>query len=251
MALIEPYADMDALVKSVTDVIVHEGMSAGMLRGIYTLALCGGRTPQQLYRNLAQEPFRTRLPWRQTHVFFTDERCVPPDHPDSNYKLLKELLLDHVPIDAERIHRMRGEDPDPVKAAADYEKEIRAVLAPVKKGEYPVFDLVLLGMGKDAHVASLFPYHKALHDIDRWVISEFIDEKRGTRITLSPQLLNNARSTLMLVTGEEKARALMAVIEGPEVPDSLPAQRIAYGANYLRWMVDREALSMMSGVHLR
>lgn len=250
MALIEPYADMDALVASVTDVIVHEGMSAGMVRGIFTLALCGGTTPQALYRNLTREPFRSRLPWRQTHVFFTDERCVPPDHPDSNYRLLKELLLDHVPIAPERIHRMRGED-EPHAAAAAYEKEIRALLGPVKRDDYPVFDIALLGMGKDGHIASIFPYHKSLHDIDRWVMAEFIDDKRGTRITLSPNVLNNARSTLMLVSGEEKARTLMAVIEGPQVPDSLPAQRIAYGAKYVRWMIDRDAGSKMSGVHLR
>lgn len=250
MALVEPFPNLDALVAALTEVIVNESISNTMIRGRFTLALPGGTTPQPLYRHLASPEQRTRIAWAKVHVFFTDERCVPPGDQASNYRLVRELLLDHVPIPPEQVHRMRGED-EPKAAAAAYEKELRGVIGPLKGREFGVLDLALLGLGSDGHIASLFGGKKALHDLERWAISEYIDEARGTRITMSPWLLNNARSTIVMVSGEDKARALMAVLEGPEVPDALPAQRIAYGANYVRWMIDAAAGKMLGSAFTR
>lgn len=245
MALVEPFANLDALVAALTEVIVNESISSIMLRGQFTIALPGGTTPQPLFRHLAGPEQRGRVHWPQVHVFFTDERCVPPTDAASNYRLVRELLLDHVPIPPGQVHRIRGED-EPKTAAAAYEKELRGVIGPLKGREFGTLDLALLGLGRDGHIASLFAGKKALHDLERWAIAEYIDEARGTRITMSPWLLNNARSTIVMVWGEDKARALMAVLEGPEVPDALPAQRIAYGARYVRWMIDDAAGKMLS-----
>ncbi len=247
MALVEPYPNLNALVTAVAEVIVNESISNVMLRGRFTLALPGGSTPQPLFRYLASPEQRVRVPWEQVHVFFVDERCVPPTDEASNYRQARELLLDHVPIPAGQVHRMRGED-EPKAAAAAYEQEMRAVIGPLKGREFGVLDLALLGLGTDGHIASLFPSHKAAHDLTRWAIAEYIDEARGTRITLSPWILNNARSTIVMVSGEDKARALMAVLEGPEVPDALPAQRIAYGAVYVRWMIDEPAGRLLNSL---
>ncbi len=250
MALVEPFADVDRLVAALTEVIVNESISNVMLRGRFILALPGGTTPQPLYAHLAQPEQRVRVPWDKVHVFFTDERCVPPDDERSNYRLVKEMLLDHVPVPAEQVHRMRGED-EPKAAAAAYEKQLRSVIGPLKGKEFGVLDLALLGLGKDGHIASLFAGKKSLHDLERWVMSEYIDEARGTRLTMSPWLLNNARSTIVMVWGAEKAGALMAVLDGPEVPNALPAQRIAYGANYVRWMIDMPAGRLLGKPSMR
>jgi len=246
MALVEPFANLNALVAALTEVVVNESISSTMLRGQFTLAVPGGTTPQPLFRHLASPEQCLRIHWPKVHVFFTDERCVPPTDQASNYRLAREMLLDHVPIPPGQVHRIHGED-EPKAAAAAYEKELRGVIGPLKGREFGELDLVLLGLGSDGHVASLFAGKKALHDLERWVIAEHVDEARGTRITMSPWLLNNARSTIVMVWGQDKARALMAVLEGPEVPNALPAQRIAYGARYVRWMIDDAAGKLLSG----
>lgn len=166
-----------------------------------TLALAGGSTPRGLYRRLAAAP----LDWAETDVFFSDERCVPPTHAESNYAMAQETLLRHVPA---RVHRMPGEACD----AAAYERELRAVFPQTP----PVFDLILLGLGADGHTASLFPGDPALDERERWVLR--VEQPDYARLTFTPPLLSAARAVLLLVAGERKREALSRLLAGDDVP---------------------------------
>jgi 6-phosphogluconolactonase len=150
------------------------------------VALAGGSTPRAAYALLATEEFAARVDWSRVHVLWGDERCVPPDDPDSNYRMAREALLDKIPIPTENVHRIRGELP-PDEAAAAYQAELEAVL-----GAGGRFDLVLLGMGVDGHTASLFPGTAALHEGERWVVAAFVDKLSAWRVTLTPVVLNAA-----------------------------------------------------------
>ncbi|MGH7536268.1 MAG: 6-phosphogluconolactonase, partial [Gemmatimonadales bacterium] len=159
-------ADPAALAQEAAERFAGIAAKALARAGRFTVALTGGSTPKRLYTLLAAEPYRSRLPWPETHVFWGDERCVPPDHPESNYRMAHDALLRHLPIPPAQIHRMHGEDPDPERAAAEYEQCLRTVFAP-RAGTLPRFDLVLLGMGADGHTASLFPHTGALREQQR------------------------------------------------------------------------------------
>src|SRR6185295_5311122 len=209
--------------------------------GRFTWALSGGSTPRALYRLLASEPYRERLPWRAIHFFWGDERHVPPDHAESNFRMAREAMLDAVPVPAENIHRIAGEEPDTVRAAKLYEDELRSFFA-LAPGEWPRFDLVLLGLGKDGHTASLFPGSAAVRERERLVVAPWVEAQRAFRITLTPPVLSHARRTLFLISGAEKATALQAVLAGEREPDRYPAQAVK--GNRL-WLVDREAARLL------
>lgn len=216
--------------------------------GRFTVALAGGSTPTLLYSRLAAEPYRTRLPWQKTHIFWGDERTVPPGHPDSNFGRAKALLLDRVQLPADHVHRMEAERADVDAAARDYEAEIARIFAAQSSGEPPVFDLILLGLGADGHTASLFPYTQALRQITRWVAPNYIATLRINRLTLTPPILNRAATILFLVSGGGKASVLQAVLQGPADPDRLPAQLIRPVAGRLVWLVDHDAASRLGKV---
>ena len=239
MTAIEVFANGNALLDAAADVVTASAVDGIAARGCFILALSGGSTPQGLYRRLATEPRRTRIDWTRVHLCWGDERCVPPTHPDSNFRMAREALIDHVGIPEAQVHRMRGDDL-PREAAAAYEAELRALLAPSGGTGAGAFDLVLLGLGPDGHTASLFPGGTAGRETARWVLAEQIDDTRGWRITLTPPVLNAARSIVFLVAGPDKAEALAAVLEGPLLPDVWPAQRIARGGGNVRWMIDRD-----------
>lgn len=187
-------------------------------RGRFAVALAGGTTPRGLYALLAgggDPPFRERVPWGATHVFFGDERAVPPDHPDSNYRMASETLLSRVPIPAENVRRIPAERPDPRAAAEEYERTIRAFFAP-PPGVTPRFDLVLLGLGTDGHTASLFPGGAAIRETTRLVAAERTGRSDTWRITLTLPILNASACVMFLVSGGAKAAALRAVLRGPE-----------------------------------
>lgn len=193
-----------------------------------SVALTGGSTPRVFYRRLAEEPFRSRLPWDLLHFFWGDERHVPPDHADSNFRMAHEALLAAVPVPPENVHRIPAEDPDPARAASAYERTLRvffAVPAGVA-GVFPRFDILLLGLGPDAHIASLFPGNPALHERERLVIAPWAEKLGVFRITLTVPVLNRAARTFFLVSGAEKADAVYAVLKGERDPDRFPGQLI-------------------------
>jgi 6-phosphogluconolactonase len=234
------FASGDELMWAAAEEVVSRAEEAVRERGRFAWALSGGSTPRALFRLLAGPPQRERMPWSAAHVFWGDERHVPPDHPDSNFRMARESLLDAVPIPPGNIHRILAEEPADA-AAADYEAELRAFFA-LAPGEWPRFDLVLLGLGKEAHTASLFPGGEAVRETRRLVVAPWVESQRTHRITLTPPVLNHARLVAFLVTGEDKAEALRAVLEGERDPDRYPAQIVE--GNRL-WMVDEAAAQLL------
>lgn len=236
--------DAAAAARRAAEEVVARAEAAVRARGRFAVALAGGRTPQALHALLADPaaPFRARVPWGETEVFFGDERCVPPDHPDSNYGAARAALLDHVPLAPARVHRWRGEDPDPEAAARAYEAELRAALGP--GGGAPRLDLALLGLGGDGHTASLFPGTAALAVTDRLAAANRVPRLDAWRLTLTLPALRAARAVLFLVAGEEKAEAVRAVLE--EEAD-LPAARVRPDDGALLWVLDAAAASRLGG----
>ncbi len=202
--------------------------------GSFTVALAGGSTPEATYEILARD-YADGLDWSKVHVFFGDERTVPPDHEDSNYRMAHEALLSHVPVGG--VHRMRGELP-PTQAAAAYEGELREFFG--ASDEPPSLDLILLGIGEDGHTASLFPETSALEVHDRWVVANPVLKLETTRLTLTVPVINSARAVNFLVAGEGKAEALKQILEGDADPRQYPA-RLVQPADGPVWMVDRAA----------
>jgi 6-phosphogluconolactonase len=237
-------ADVEELMRAAADEVARRADEAVREHGRFAWALSGGSTPRDLYRLLASPPHRDRMPWSAIHVFWGDERHVPPDHPDSNYRMAHEALLSKVPIPPAQVHRIKGEHPDARQAAEDYEQTLRACFQ-VSAGQRPRFDLILLGLGPEGHTASLFPGTQALHETRRLVVSSWVGKLFTERITLTPPVLNNAAGVIFLVSGEEKALALKAVLEGPDEPEQLPAQLIRPAHGRLLWLVDRAAASLL------
>jgi 6-phosphogluconolactonase len=239
-------AEQTALAKEAAERCVRIAQEALARGGRFTIALSGGSTPKSLYSLLADEPYSTRVPWSKTHVFWGDERAVPPGDPDSNFGMAKTTLLDHVPIPADRVHRMQAERDDLDLAAREYEAEIARSFGVPAGAEPPAFDLILLGLGPDGHTASLFPHTEAARERARWVVRNHVPNLKSDRLTLTPPILNQASTVLFLVAGTDKAPALQAVLEGPADPDRLPAQLIRPTAGRLIWLVDRAAAGMLT-----
>jgi len=206
-------------------------------RGRYLVALSGGSTPRQLYTLLAQPPFVQQIEWGKVHFFWGDERCVPPDHPESNYRMVAESLLAHVPVPQENVHRAPVEAGDPEAVAAAYEEALRRffLLGP---GGLPRFDLVLLGMGADGHTASLFPGSPALEETSRLVVAAYTEALGSHRVTFTLPLINHARTAAFLVAGVDKRESLSAVLGGES---RLPAGRVRPANGEVYWFVDRAA----------
>jgi 6-phosphogluconolactonase len=234
---IRVFAEVRELMQAAAEEVVRRAEEAVREHGRFAWALSGGSTPRDLYRLLASPPHRDRIPWSAVHVFWGDERHVPPDHPDSNFRMAREALLDAVPLPAANVHRIRAEEPDAAVAANAYEAELRAFFQGA-----PHFDLVLLGLGKDAHTASLFPGGDAVRERERLVVAPWVESQHSFRITLTPPVLNRARLCAFLISGEDKAEALRAVLEGERDPERYPAQIVE--ANRL-WMVDRAAARLL------
>jgi 6-phosphogluconolactonase len=240
MSDVRIFPDGAELARAAAEEFARRAGESIRARERFTVALSGGSTPRRLFTLLAdaEQPFRDRIDWRAVQIFWGDERHVPPDHPESNYRMTRETLLDAVPIPTENVHRVRGEEPDAARAADLYESELRAFFAGV-----PRFDLVLLGLGPDAHTASLFPYTAALRERERWVAAPWIEKLATFRITLTPAVLNRAAAVIFLVQGGEKADALHAVLAGERDVDRFPAQVIDPREGELLWLVDRAAAS--------
>lgn len=222
--------------------VLARGAEAVTARGAFSLALAGGSTPRALYALLADPggPFAARMPWERTQVFFGDERHVSPDHPDSNFRMASQALLERVPVPAENVHRIRGELPDADAAAAAYERELRATL-----GEPPALDLVLLGLGEDGHTASLFPGSPALEERERWVVAPWVEPLGKRRITLTLPALEAARQVIFLVTGAGKSASLRRALREPSGAEPVPASRVRPGSGRVLWLADRAAAASL------
>jgi len=227
---LEVYPDAGSLVRAAAEHFAAQAAEATDARGRFLVALAGGATPRAAYALLASDDFALRVDWLRVYVFWGDERCVPPDHADSNYRMAREALLDHIPIPASNIHRIRGELP-PEQAAVACEAELRAVL-----GAEGRFDLILLGMGSDGHTASLFPGTKALEERGRWVAANFVEKLDAWRVTLTLPAINATRQVTFLVSGADKAGTLARVRAG----DPLPAGLVQPVEGELAWLVESD-----------
>jgi 6-phosphogluconolactonase len=205
-------------------------------RGRFSAALSGGSTPGALYRRLAGEPYRSEIPWSGVHFFWSDERCMPPDDSESNYRLADSALLSHVPIVPDQVHRILGEM-GPERAAHLYELALHDFFC----GPLARFDLVLLGLGEDGHVASLFPGSAALLERERLAVAAEAryQDRPAQRVTLTLPAINSAREILFLVTGRAKAGIVQTILEGPDT--GLPAQLARPTAGRVTWLLDGEA----------
>lgn len=206
-----------------------------------SVALAGGNTPRRVYELLATERFKKRVEWPQVYLFFGDERCVPPEHPDSNYAMAYEALISRVPIPAKNVHRIIGEGNANENALA-YENQLRTFFAGLT---WPRFDLVLLGMGEDGHTASLFPGSAALRETSRWVSPTRNEQSGQERITLTLPVFNQARRIMVLVTGKKKAQRLKEVLRPQPGSEQLPVQAITPIKGMLEWLADAEAASLL------
>ncbi len=201
--LLVPLLDPAAVAEAAAEIFVASADSAVARQDRFVVALSGGSTPRRLYELLAAPPYRDRIPWDRTVVVFGDERCVPAEHRDSNYRMARETLLDHVPLERDRVLPMAGHLANPHRAALFYENGLKALFP---DQAWPSIDLVLLGVGEDGHTASLFPGTEALKVDDRWVVANYVSRLESWRITLTLPVLNHASMALFLVTGEAKAQ---------------------------------------------
>ena len=214
----------------------------------FTAALSGGSTPRTFLEILAGPEFSQRIQWESVHLFQVDERCVPPEHLQSNYRMIHGTLLRPVPAAADNFHRMQAELPDRDAASAEYEAEIRNVLAP-PEGQPPRFDLIFLGLGSDGHTASLFPGSAALAENSKWVSPNFVEKLQMHRLTLTYPVLNAASEVVFLVAGAGKAEILRQVLEGKREPNQFPAQGIQPAGGNVRWYLDRAAAQALRKTH--
>ena len=222
--------------------LAEEAVSA---RGRVRIAVSGGSTPRDTFALLADpaHPFVKRMPWHNLELFFVDERTVPPDHPESNYRMTREALLDHVNLRPDQIHRIQGEL-EPEVAAAQYEYDLRRSFR-LEGAEAPRFDIVSLGMGDDGHTASLFPHTEAIHEMGRLVVANQVPQKDTWRVTLTWPVINHAREVFFLIGGPDKARPLHDVFLGPKDVESLPSQLIWPASGILTLILDKAAAALL------
>ncbi len=235
----------EAVAQAAAALFSTEAIAAVKARGVARIAISGGSTPKRMFSILADpnEAYAAGTPWENLELFWVDERCVPPTDAESNYKMTKEALLDHVPLSAARIHRMEGEL-DPHEAAARYESEIRNTFR-LEGAETPTFDLVLLGMGDDGHTASLFPHTDALNETSLIVTPNHVPQKDTWRITLTKPVINQGREVAFLIEGAAKAEILAKVLLGPYDPETTPSQLIRPASGKVSFLLDAAAASKL------
>ena len=232
------------LFRAAADEIIRAASDAVGQRGRFTIALSGGSTPRNLYTLIAANA-GSSLPWDQMFFFWGDERHVPPGDPENNYRMARETLLSKVPVPQANVFPIPTENPDAAAAADAYEQTLRKFFA-VATGEFPRFDLILLGMGPDGHTASLFPETEALQEKSRLVVANVVEKLKTTRITLTLPVLNAARCVAFLVSGTDKAAVLHEVLEGNAPGEKYPSKLVRPGDGKLIWFVDRAAASELS-----
>ncbi|MDA8137610.1 MAG: 6-phosphogluconolactonase [Desulfobacteraceae bacterium] len=238
--MIRVLPDLDALGRAAAELFARQARLAISRRQRFAVALSGGQTPRGLYELLAAPPWRDAIDWQKIHVFWGDERCVPPDDPRSNARMARAALLDHVPVPPDQIHPILCHQ-NPARSAERYRDLLRDFFGNTP----PVFDLILLGLGEDGHTASLFPQAQILHDSTAWTASVYVEAQAMHRVTLMPALINQARLVVFLVSGAAKAAILKAVLSEPADPVRWPAQLIRPGSNELVWLADMAAAAQL------
>ncbi len=236
MTSIEIFKDPSSQTNAAIDLFISLAQAAIEERGRFSAALSGGSTPSGLYAGLAEPEHRDMLDWTHVHLFFGDERHVPPDHPNSNFNMVQEKLFSKIPIPQNNVHRVMAEL-DPRLAAFNYEDQLRRFFV----GEWPRFDLVLLGMGDDGHTASLFPRTAGLNEEQRWFIANFVPNLGEWRLTLSKNAINAARKIVVLVGGQSKAEMVAEVLSENNSQVKKPIQMISPVDGDCVWLLDREA----------
>jgi len=232
-------SDLEELERAAAGEVARLARQAGPKQS-FAVALSGGTTPKGMYARLAQDPYRGLVPWPALQVFWGDERHVPPDHPDSNYRMASETLLSKVPVPAANVHRIRAENPDAVAAAKEYAASLRAFFR-LRDGETPRFHLVLLGVGADGHVASLFPGSEALRERADLVAAPWVESLGVRRITLTPPALTNAACILLLACGGAKQAAIRQVLSGDGTVETCPALLLREARGRVVIIADRAA----------
>lgn len=242
--------DGEAVSRAAADLFQRACRDAVEARGVFSVALAGGSTPRGLYSLLATDPLlRDSIPWDRVEFFWGDERHVPPDHRDSNYRMAHEAMLSRVPVRPERVHRVPSEQPDPAVAASLYEAELRRTLDADR--DVPRLDLILLGLGPDGHTASLFPGTHALSERRRVYAANRVDSLATDRITATFPLLNAARQVVFVVAGAEKAPAVRSILAPDADTPVLPARLVRPEGGTLHWVVDRAAARQLTGDGVR
>jgi 6-phosphogluconolactonase len=232
------------LFQAAAEEFIRAATDAVTKRGRFTVALSGGSTPRNMYTLIAANASAS-LPWDRMFFFWGDERHVPPDDADSNYRMANEALLSKAPIPPANVFPVPAENPDAAAAAEAYEQTLRKFFA-LASGEFPRFDLILLGMGPDGHTASLFPETSALQEKSRLVVANWVEKLKTSRITLTLPVLNAARCVTFLVSGTEKATVLREVLEGSAPAEKYPSKLVQPDEGRLIWLVDRAAASELS-----
>lgn len=235
------YPDSEALAQAAAELFIELVNDAIAERGQCHVALAGGATPRATYAALARETCAARVDWSRVQVYWGDERCVPPNSLDSDFRLAWETLLAHVPIPAEHVHRMRGEL-EPRAAMEEYDALLHQAFPGVS---WPRFDLILLGLGTDGHTASLFPGTAALAETERWVAANFVPQLDAWRLTLTLPAINHAANILFLVSGARKAEILREALRPADHSAPLAARRVHPIHGTLRWLVDAEAAALL------
>ena len=240
---VQVFDDAEGVARAAAELFARLAREAVEERGAFSVALSGGTTPRRVYELLASDEYKVQAPWPKVHVFFGDERAVPADHAESNYRMANEALLSRVTIPSENVHRIEGLG-DAAANASNYESVMRRFFGDV---DWPRFDLVFLGMGDDGHTASLFPNTAALAEQRTWVAASWVEKFNAWRITLTANAINAARRVVFLVTGASKVERLREVLNGARDPSRLPSQMIRPTDGALQWYVDRAAAAKIQG----
>jgi 6-phosphogluconolactonase len=238
---LEIYDDASALIKALDKRIFDLSEEAIAREGVCTISLSGGSTPKALYEHMASV-YNDKYDWANTLWFLGDERCVPHDDDESNFKMINTALFSKVPLPKENIFATENQDTDPKDAAAKYESKMVEVIK-ARSGQVPVFDIILLGLGPDGHTASLFPGSKALEETERYFVENWVDKFQSYRLTSTYPLLNCARNVIFLVSGNGKAEIVDRVLNSTE--QKYPAQNVRPTAGKLRWFLDKPAVEAM------
>ncbi len=233
--------DRSELAETAANIFTSTAKECVTQKNLFTVAISGGSTPRDMHKLLAEEPYGSAIPWDKTHIFWVDERCVGVDDPASNFGLAKKDFLKRIPILLEHIHPMPGEIA-PEEGVKNYQGEMQKVFQ-TREEDFPIFDLIFLGMGEDGHTASLFPGAKSPGAPDRWVTAVKGGNPNVYRLTLTYDVLNRAQRVYFLVSGKKKAPIVKTVLENKDV--RLPAQKIQPVKGKLTWLLDREAASLL------
>jgi 6-phosphogluconolactonase len=235
--------DVDELNRKAAERFIGRATQAIQQSGQFTVALSGGSTPRGLYALLAAPECRNRVDWFRVHLFWGDERCVPPDHPESNFRMVQESLLSKVQIPSENVHRMMGEK-EPEQAATEYEEHLRQFFH-LPRGGVPRFDLIFLGLGEDGHTASLFPGSPALNERNRLVATVYVERLNAYRLTLTLPVINAAAQVSFLTTGENKSSIVKALLGADADSSKYPAGQVRPVSGQLTWFITQDAARVL------